>query len=130
LSYLLDTSIAIHLRERQSHIVQKFELLSEPPFISVVTQVELEGGIYAPQADAEGRREAVDALLEILPAIPFDAHTATLYGHIIARSGFNRRKLVDRMIAATALAHDLTLITANGSDFADIEGLTLMVWNT
>ena len=126
--YLLDTSVAIHLRERQDDIVRKFESLSELPFISVVTQVELEGGVYAPQTDAEGRREAVDALLDILPAIPFDAHMATLYGQIIARSGFNRRKLVDRMIAATAIAHDLTLITANGSDFADIEGLTLMVW--
>ena len=34
------------------------------------------------------------------------------------------------MIAATALAHDLTLITANGGDFTDIEGLKLMVWST
>ena len=89
MSYLLDTSIAIHLRERQSDIVQKFESLREPPSISVVTQVELEGGIYAPQADTEGRREAVDALLEILPAIPFDALMASLYGEIQASIGAN-----------------------------------------
>ena len=41
----------------------------------------------------------------------------------------NRRKIIDRMIAATAMAADLTLITSNGDDFADIEGLKLEFWN-
>jgi tRNA(fMet)-specific endonuclease VapC len=34
------------------------------------------------------------------------------------------------MIAATALAHDLTLITMNGKDFRDLPGLKLVEWET
>ncbi len=33
------------------------------------------------------------------------------------------------MIAATAIANGLPLVTLNGSDFQDIEGLELIVWS-
>ena len=33
------------------------------------------------------------------------------------------------MIVATALVHDLTLVTMNGADFNDIAGLKLEVWD-
>jgi len=107
----------------------KFDDLGERPFISVATRVELEGGVYAHPEDADHRREAVDTLLEILPVIEFNAKMASAYGGIVARAGFSRRKIIDRMIAATALVHDLTLITTNPGDFADIDGLKLEVWN-
>lgn len=55
---------------------------------------------------------------------------ASIYGQIVSQSAFNRRKIIDRMIAATALANNLTLITANGADFADIDGLKLEIWIT
>ena len=40
------------------------------------------------------------------------------------------RKLpvVDSLIAATALEHDLTIITQNTSDFADTNALVLDIW--
>ncbi|MCK6621405.1 MAG: type II toxin-antitoxin system VapC family toxin [Calditrichaceae bacterium] len=37
-----------------------------------------------------------------------------------------RIKLGDGIIAATALVHDLTLVTRNTSDFAGIEGLNVL----
>jgi predicted nucleic acid-binding protein len=37
-----------------------------------------------------------------------------------------RIKLPDAIIAATALVHDLTLITRNTSDFKNIEGLKII----
>ena len=60
--------------------------------------------------------------------VDFDADMATVYGTIIQRHGFSRRKIIDRMIAATAIARRAVLITANASDFAEIEDLKLEIW--
>ncbi len=53
---------------------------------------------------------------------------ATAYGRIVGEAEFSRRKIIDRMIAATAIVQDLTLITTNGADFDDIAGLKLEIW--
>jgi tRNA(fMet)-specific endonuclease VapC len=128
LAYLLDTSIAIYLREGFTDIVRRVEDLPEKPFLSVVSRVELEGGIYAKNEEQQERRVAVDAMLRLLPVIDFDFEMSEVYGHILAQSGFSRRKIIDRMIAATALVGSMTLITTNGDDFSDIEGLHLEIW--
>jgi tRNA(fMet)-specific endonuclease VapC len=129
LAYLLDTSIAIYMREGFPAIVRRVEELRRKPFLSVVTRVELEGGVYANADEQENRRIAVDAMLRLLPVLDFDFEMSEVYGQILAQSSFNRRKIIDRMIAATALVADLTLITTNGEDFADIDGLKLEIWN-
>jgi tRNA(fMet)-specific endonuclease VapC len=128
LAYLLDTSIAIYLREGFTDIVRRIENLPQKPFLSVVSRVELEGGVYAKNEEQEERRVAVDAMLRLLPVIDFDFEMSEVYGHILARSGFSRRKIIDRMIAATALVGGMTLITTNGDDFLDIDGLQLEIW--
>jgi tRNA(fMet)-specific endonuclease VapC len=128
LAFLLDTNIVVHLRERNEAIVSRFAEFAERPFISAPTYVELEGGVYAHPEWKDRRREAVDELLAMLPMLDFGAATAQAYGKILEHTGFSRRKIIDRMIAATALVHDLTLITTNGEDFADIDGLKLEIW--
>jgi tRNA(fMet)-specific endonuclease VapC len=128
LAYLLDTSIAIYLREGFTDIVRRVEDLPQKPFLSVVSRVELEGGVYAKNEEQEERRVAVDAMLRLLPVIDFDFEMSEVYGFILAQSGFSRRKIIDRMIAATALVGGMTLITTNGDDFADVDGLKLEIW--
>ena len=128
MAYLLDTNVAIHLRERNPAILDRYDLLTEQAFISVATRVELEGGVYARPEWRDRRREAVDALLEFLPSIDFDKKMASAYGAIVATSGFSRRKIIDRMIAATALVSGMALVTTNPTDFTDIAGLELEIW--
>jgi tRNA(fMet)-specific endonuclease VapC len=128
LAFLLDTSVAIYLREGFPEIMRRVDALPRKPFLSVVTRVELEGGVYAHPDERERRRIAVDALLTMLPILDFDFEMSEVYGHIVAQSGFSRRKTIDRMIAATALVGSMTLITTNGDDFADIDGLKLEIW--
>jgi predicted nucleic acid-binding protein len=67
-------------------------------------------------------------LLQTMRLVPFDAAIVPIYGEIVAACGYSRRQVFDRLIAATAILHDLTLVTLNGADFADIPDLRLEVW--
>lgn len=125
---LLDTGVAICLRDGDPRIIDRFERLDVRPFLSVVSRVELEGGVYAKPAFTAVRRRSLDVLLEILPVLDFDFEMAAVYGQIVAGQGFSRRKIIDRMIAATALVHGLTVITLNSADFSDVPTLTIADW--
>ena len=126
--FLIDTNVAIHLRDGEPSIIARLDALSTPPEMSVLTRVELEGGVYSRPELTAKRRVAVDTLLAKIKTHPFDATTASTYRDILAACGFTRSRVLDRMIAATALVHGLTLITINGADFRDIPGLSLEIW--
>lgn len=128
MSCLLDTDVAIHLRNRDPFILEKITALPGPPLLSVISQVEMEGGVHAQPGLAAERRLTLNTLLATVTVLPFDGVEVAAYGRIVAALGFSRRKVADRMIAATALAHDLKLITMNGRDYAGIPGLRLEVW--
>lgn len=98
------------------------------PQIAIITRVELESGSARKVPQWELRQARLDALLKRLVVHDFDRNCADAYRQIIAAIGFSRPKLLDHMIAATALAHGLTLATANGKDFADIPSLSLESW--
>lgn len=126
--YLLDTDVAVHLRD-DDPIVRAWLLgLEELPSISAVTRVELEGGVYAKPDLTDKRRRKVDILLRDFAVLDFTNEVAATYGMIVKKAGFSRRKVADRMIAATALVHGLTLVTLNGRDFRDVPELDLLEW--
>jgi predicted nucleic acid-binding protein len=81
--------------------------------VSVITVGELEAGILiARDATVRARRLALlAALLAEAPALPVDRHVASRYGELRASAG--RQSSNDLWIAATALAHDFTLVTAD-----------------
>lgn len=123
---LLDTSAAILLWDADSRALALLDRFPETNAVSILTVVELLGGVTA-SADPK-RRVLLDALLSGLEILSFDGPEAEAYGRIIATAGFSRRKLLDRMIAATALVHGLPLATLNPTDFADVEGLEILDW--
>ena len=128
MSYLLDTNVAIHLRDGTGAIIAKIAALEGAVLLSVVSRVELEGGVYRDPDQAHLRRPRLDAILEILPILAFDDAAADVCRTIVEVTGYSRRKLLDRMIAAQALVHRATLVTLNGADFRDIAGLSLLEW--
>ncbi|WEK40168.1 MAG: PIN domain-containing protein [Candidatus Brevundimonas colombiensis] len=123
---MLDTSIAIHLRDGEPIIRARIEEADDTLVFSIITVVELEAGFL--DGEAELRRARMSALLETIDYRPFDSRDAAAYGRIIAQTGYSRRKVLDRMIAAQALVDGATLVTRNGDDFRDIPGLTLLEW--
>ena len=128
MAYLLDTNVAIHLRDGDPTITAKVAALDDAILLSIVTRVELEGGVYCDAADASARRVRLDTLLSAIPVLAFDDAAADAYAAIVARAGYSRRKLLDRMIAAHAIVHRATLVTMNAADFSDIPGLAMRVW--
>lgn len=127
MAILIDTNIAILLRDRDVAAITRIGAMAGQALISIVTHVELEGGVYAKPDLAATRRASLDVLLQTLDVIAFEARALEAYSGIVSASGYSRPKILDRMIAATALAHDLTLVTCNGDDFRDISGLKLVI---
>ena len=56
MAYLLDTNVAIHLRDGDPSVTAKIASLDDAILLSIVTRVELEGGVCRDVADAPARR--------------------------------------------------------------------------
>lgn len=128
MAFLLDTCVAIGLRDGDPDVVAKIATLEGAVLLSIVTRVELEGGVYREPANTGARRARLDAILAALPVLAFDDQAAEAYRGIVETVGYSRRKLLDRMIAAQALVHRAAVITQNPADFRDIPGLEVVAW--
>jgi toxin FitB len=131
LSYLLDTNVLSELKRRKPDIRVLRWVGSRPAdtlFLSVLTVGELRHGVQRLPAGA--KRQQLEDWLEIeLPAwfvgrlLPVDERVARRWGDLVAAAG-RPLPVIDSLLAATALAHNLTLVTRNGRDFQHA-GLTL-----
>lgn len=128
MAFLLDTRVAIGLRDGDPDVVAKIATLEGAVLLSIVTRVELEGGVYREPANTGARRARLDAILAALPVLAFDDQAAEAYRGIVETVGYSRRKLLDRMIAAQALVHRAAVVTQNPADFRDIPGLEVVAW--
>ncbi len=125
---MLDTNIAIELRDNAEGFADRLAALNARPALSAISLVELEGGVAAIPDLSRLRRARLDIILATFEIIDFTHAMAVRYGEIVSRIGFSRRKIIDRMIAVTAMMSDLSLITANAADFDDIPDLNLIEW--
>ena len=125
---LLDTAVVIHLRDGDDWTRAQARELDPPLYLSAISRIELENGVWRDPAQSAARRAALDALLPLFEVLDFDAATIAAYCAILDHTGFSKRKVADRMTAATALAHGLPLVTLNGRDFRDVAGLELVEW--
>ena len=94
--------------------------------ISAVTLAELRVGAKDPAADPKDER-LLNILIRSIALLEFDAAAAEHYGMIVRQVGMRRRGF-DRLIAAHARSRDLTLVTNNEGDFADVPGLRVENW--
>ena len=127
-AFLLDTNVVIRLRDGDAAITEKVAALDGAILLSIISRVELDGGVHRDPSQAGLRRPRLDAILAALPVLAFDDAAADAYRMIVETAGYSRRKLLDRMIAAQALVHRATLVTQNPADFQDVLGLDLLAW--
>lgn len=125
---LLDTSVIVDLDRLDA------SQLPEEVAISTVTLAELSAGPSA-TTDVSERARRQDRLQRTEAAfdpLPFDIRSARAYGRVhaavvVEQGRQPRRKFADLLIAATALAEDLPVVTRNGKDFQGLEGLVTVI---
>lgn len=133
MSYLVDTNVISELRRKQpdANVVTWFEhCAAQSLFLSVLTLGEIRKGIE--RLDDLKRRRILSDWLDVeLPTfflgriLSVDAQVADRWGRLQNDSG-RPLPAIDGLLAATALQHDMTLVTRNVKDF---NGLGLRVTN-
>ena len=133
MAVLIDASILIEVergRLRLEPYVARYQ--DEECFLSVVTASELLHGVHrAERAEVRTRRSAfVEAILERFPVLPVDLTSARAHARVWAelRQAGAMIGPHDLWLAATCLAHGLTMVTANVREFERVEGLAVEVW--
>jgi toxin FitB len=124
LSYLIDTNVLSELRRKtpDSAVIAWFaDRPAQSLYLSVLTLGEIRKGI-ATVKDSRKQPALTDWLELELPrffhdrVLPVDAIVAHRWGKLLAAAG-RPLPVVDSLLAATALSHDLTLVTRNTRDF-------------
>lgn len=128
MAFLLDTDVVIYLRDGDEDVWERVRTLDPPFAISAISRIELENGVYRDAQWIGVLRRSLDLILGQVATLDFGRVEIDTYRSILEAKGFSKRKASDRMTAATALVHNLTLVTMNGRDFQDIAGLKLEVW--
>lgn len=129
--YLLDTNVCIRLLNgRAPQVVQRLQRHhpSEVNLCSVV-KAELIHGAHRSNRTAENLR-LLERFFDPFDSLPFDDRCADVYGRI--QADLERMGMAigpnDLLIAAIAVAHGLTLVTANTREFERVIGLAVENW--
>ncbi len=120
---LLDTSVVIDLEQLSA------TALPRQIAVSAITMAELAAGPAAASDDGERarRQDRLQRAEATFDPLAVDNEVARAYGRIYAAVRAHgrspRRRIADLLIAATALANALPLVTRNPSDFAGLDDL-------
>jgi predicted nucleic acid-binding protein len=131
--WLVDTNVISELRRRDPDANVRAWFAQRPAtelYLSVLTLGEIRKGVEA--LTDSGRRTVLNQWLEReLPVffadrlLPIDAGVAHQWGQLLAKAG-RSLPAIDSLLAATALHHNLVLVTRN---LKDVAGLPLKVLN-
>ena len=131
---LIDSDVLIGIERAGKEIAARIEgRENESMYLSVITASELLHGVHRATTPGirAGRLAFVEAVLAAFPLLEIDLAVAR--SHAQLWSDLERRGQMigahDAWLAATCLAHGLTLITGNARDFRRVPGLVMDVWS-
>ena len=117
-NFLIDTNIVIYLTQGKLNtaaFAEKGSIL----YISSITYIEALGYPFQNQSDENEINELCEKFEHLFITEKVEKQT------IFIRK-MNKIKLPDAIIAATAMVHNLTLVTRNCDDFKNIQGLKMI----
>lgn len=128
MNYLLDTNALIDFFHGQKKTVDKLKSIeTENLAISIITAAEIYHGSYKTVVPNKHIDEFENFLIDLsVKLIPLDRELVKRYGLLMASLEKQGKKLsaFDILIAATALIHNLTIIT-NDKGLERIKGLKI-----
>ena len=128
--YLLDTDTIIFNLKGNAAVRKNLLLhINDPIKISSITLMELYYGAYKSQK-ITGNLAKIKTIEQSLEIIPVWIESVEIFGMLKSKLEKTGSRLddFDLIIAASALAHNLTLVTYNEKHFKRIEGLKLANW--
>ncbi|NOV24365.1 type II toxin-antitoxin system VapC family toxin [Cupriavidus necator] len=127
--YMFDTNMCIYLMKNQPpQVAERFAQCFEGDVVlSAISLAELEYGVTT-SCDPQGARRALQALIGRVPVLPVNAAAARAYGPVRAATRERKADALDKLIAAHAIAEDLTMVTRNVGDFGAYPGLRVEDW--
>jgi tRNA(fMet)-specific endonuclease VapC len=125
--YLVDTDWVIHYLHAHAGIVARLdELQPQGLGLSMISLAELYEGVYYSR-DPEGDEQDLNNFLRGVTVLGLDTDTAKIFGRERGRLRAAGTLIgdLDLLIGATALHHNLILLTNNRSHFERIAGLQI-----
>ena len=128
---LLDTNVVVAYLNGDKPVLKRIQADIAKVALSTLVVAELDYGAKASQR-AKENLEKLYQFLNIVQVVSFDVECAKVFGTVKSklRSLDKPTGEVDALIAATATAHEATLVTSNKRHFENIEGLKVEVWPT
>ena len=131
--YLFDTDILSNLvKKRPSpYLVERLRVIpQEKQYVSSITIGEIVYGAFKSDQREKHLTQLKDKLIPLVRLIPFDKKEVFAYGEIrsILEKSSTPLNDTDLMIAATAVANNLVLITGNEKHFSVIKNLQVENW--
>lgn len=122
MKYLLDSNIIVYLTMNSNEsVVQRAAECDEGDLVT--SAVALAEVAYGSLNERPPAIEQLKAFVEEVAVLDFDFKAALAYATLPFKRGS-----FDRLIAAHALSHDLTVVTHNEKHFADVPGLKVENW--
>jgi len=127
LSFPIDTDWVIDHLNAVAEVTRRLkELEPQGLALSIISAAELWEGVYFSR-DQKRSQVMLEAFLSGVTILDLDEEVCKRFGHL--RGSMRKRGQVmgdfDLLIAATALRHNLTLLTNNRKHFAGIAGLQI-----
>ncbi len=131
LRLLLDTNVISDFVRGDPKVMRRLRGVAPDAIaVSTVTEMEIRYGLAIDPARTRRIAPTIDALLDAVTLVELSREDARAAGEI--RAALRRRGQpigpYDVLLAGTALARGLRLVTANVREFSRVSGLTVESW--
>jgi len=131
MKYLLDTNVCIgYINGRSPQLRNRLAAAPRREIgVSTITKAEMFYGAAKSQLSIQSRRQQLEFLKTVL-SVSFDDAAALVYGTLRVKLEQKGTPIGahDMLIAATALANNLILVTHNLKEFGRVDGLDIEDW--